>query len=256
MNFINLQLHRRSVRHFSNKTIEIKKINNLKKVINASPTSMNGQQFSAIFIQDNKTKKILSEISGGQKHIEEAPLFVMFLADFNRIEEANHLYNNNNGFNKELEITRNTIDSLLYGFVDATIAAQGTVDAAISMDLSTCYIGAVRRNVKAIKELLDLPDHIVPVVGITIGYSENLFEIKPKINKVYNEIYNSELVKTEIKEYDIVTNEYYAQHREDNNSYTNNTISKYHFFIKSEFMADLNIVWPNNWLINNKKDAN
>ncbi len=256
MNFIDLQLHRRSVRHYLATKIEPQKIKLLKEVINASPTSMNGQQFSAIFVQDEAIKEQISQISGGQKHIAKTPLLIIFVADFNRIEAANNIYNKNNNLNKELAITRGTIDSLLYGFVDATIAAQGTVDAAISIGLATCYIGAIRSNAPAISKILNLPKHVVPVVGLTIGYSKNLFEIKPKINKVYDESYDLELVKKELLAYDIVTNKYYEQHRELNNSYTNNTIKNYHFFIKSPFMSDLNVLWPNNWIIKNKKDAN
>ncbi len=255
MNFTDLQLKRRSVRHYQNKPLNEKDINKLKEVINASPTSMNGQQFSAIFIQDEQSRKAISDITGGQKHILEAPLFILFLADFNRIEAATEIYNTNNKLDKKLEITTDTIDSLLYSFVDATIAAQSTVDAAISLDISTCFIGAIRRNAKAVQKLLNLPKYVLPVVGLTIGYSSNLMEIKPKINKVYDEKYDAKLVIDEILKYDEITKVYYNNHRDNNNSYTKNTISKYHFFINSPFMGDLHDLWPNNWLIKNKKDA-
>lgn len=83
---IDKMLKRTSVRHYSDKQIEKEKISILKEIANASPTSINGHQFSAIFIQDQKTKDYLCEKNWGQKHIAEAPLFILFVADLNRID--------------------------------------------------------------------------------------------------------------------------------------------------------------------------
>jgi nitroreductase len=52
-------LNRNSVRKFTEQEIEVNKINNLKEVINASPTTMNLQSFSAIFVTDKTTREAL-----------------------------------------------------------------------------------------------------------------------------------------------------------------------------------------------------
>ena len=58
---------RTSVRYFLNKEIEPEKINKLKEIINLSPTSMNCQAFSAIFITDQKIKEELSYFYGRKR---------------------------------------------------------------------------------------------------------------------------------------------------------------------------------------------
>jgi nitroreductase len=63
MEMINALLKRASVRKYSAKPIENEKAEILKQVINASPTSMNIQSFSAIFITDQKIKAKLRAIN-------------------------------------------------------------------------------------------------------------------------------------------------------------------------------------------------
>ncbi|GHU49007.1 hypothetical protein FACS1894218_7180 [Bacilli bacterium] len=77
-------LDRTSCRSYLNKPIEQDKIAQLKAIINQSPTAMNRQDFSCIFVTDKQKINKLSEYAGGQKHILEAPLFLVFYADHNR----------------------------------------------------------------------------------------------------------------------------------------------------------------------------
>jgi len=56
-------LERTSVRYYTEQKIENEKITLLKKVINNSPTSMNCQAFSAIFITDQKVKERIGELN-------------------------------------------------------------------------------------------------------------------------------------------------------------------------------------------------
>ena len=54
-------LKRASVRSFKKEKLDDETISKLKQVVNASPTWKNYQDFSAIFITDQKTKDVLSE---------------------------------------------------------------------------------------------------------------------------------------------------------------------------------------------------
>ena len=52
-------LKRASVRSFKKEKLDDETISKLKQVVNASPTWKNYQDFSAIFIIDQKTKDVL-----------------------------------------------------------------------------------------------------------------------------------------------------------------------------------------------------
>ena len=48
--------------------------------------------------------------------------------------------------------------------------AQNALTAAESLGLGGVYIGGVRANITELTEVLNLPKHVVPLVGLCIGY--------------------------------------------------------------------------------------
>lgn len=54
----------------------------------SAPSSINGQQVTVITVQDKERKKKISELAGGQPWIDQAPVFLLFCADFNRAKIA------------------------------------------------------------------------------------------------------------------------------------------------------------------------
>lgn len=53
---------------------------------------------------------------------------------------------------------------------DAVIMAQQIITIAEMEGLGTCYLGTVNYNAKEISDLLELPDLVVPVASISLGY--------------------------------------------------------------------------------------
>lgn len=247
-NQIELLLKRKSIRSYQNKKIEKEKIEELAKIANVSPTSINSQNFSCVFIQDQETKNFISEKCGNQKHIKNAPLLVLFLADSNRVEwilkSKNINYVNAN----------NDLESMLFSFVDATIASTMVQDAAILLGLGTCYIGAVRFAAKEIKKYLNIEGKATPVVGLTIGYSDdNDTSQKPKINKVYYEKYNLENIHNEIIDYNETLNKYYLSRNSNNKDedYIITVIKYYKFF--DEYSSAMANHYEETFKLNKKK---
>lgn len=72
---------------------------------------------------------------------------------------------------------------------DAALAAQNTAIAAESMGLGICYNGSVGNNIKHANDLLDLPDHVIPLFAMAVGYPDHQPEVKPRlpIEVVYHE---------------------------------------------------------------------
>ena len=52
----------------------------------SAATSSNMQWWSAIAVTDPAKKKMLAEIAGNQKHIEQCPLYICWVADMPRNE--------------------------------------------------------------------------------------------------------------------------------------------------------------------------
>ena len=153
---------RKSMRVFENKTIE----DDLKKeILNSAfeaPTAGAMMLYSIIDITDEKLKKQLSVECDNQSFIAKAPLVLIFLADYQRWYDAFDLENCNPRTPGEGDI--------LLAYADAIIAAQNTVVAAESLGIGSCYIGDIIENCETIREVLDLPDYVIPAAMLIYGY--------------------------------------------------------------------------------------
>jgi FMN reductase [NAD(P)H] len=57
-------------------------IDELVSVAQAAPNSINGQQISLVIVRDKEKKRRIAEIAGCQTWIGQAPLLILFVADF------------------------------------------------------------------------------------------------------------------------------------------------------------------------------
>lgn len=236
MDFFNLLINRRSERNYQEKEIEKEKIEKIFKVINSSPTSTNSQDFSCIVVNDKKIRTICSLGLETQKHIIEAPLFLIFCADLNRVKHISEVENSNSYFN--------SYNKLLTAAGDAFISASFASNVAISLGLGTCFIGIIRQKITELKKELKLEGQIVPIIGLTIGYIKNQFELKPKINHIYQDQYDLTKVKNETENYNIEMLNYYDKRSgTPKNSKWSNAVLKYFNSEKSEVDDVLKSTW-------------
>ena len=209
---LNKILNRRSERSYKNEQLDQNTINNIKDVINSAPTSINGNTTSAIFITDPELKKEISDLNWGQKHIVDAPLMIMFCADLYRTNIS--LEKNDMSFNELSEEYKFEAYDAALG--DSFIAATMVQSYILDENLGACYIGGVRQFVPTLQQRLNLPDNVIPVVGLLVGHIDKQEDVKPKINKVFEEKYDIEQLNNDVNDYDEVMKEYYAK-RSNNN---------------------------------------
>jgi nitroreductase len=124
-------INRTTCRNYLDKPISKDIINKLKQIINSSPTAINIQPFSAIFITNKKIKEELIKFNFNQPHIIQAPLIILFFADLNR---TFHNQKITNGFSKYVDVT-----------IDTTIACSLVMAGANDLGLGTCILGGFRK---------------------------------------------------------------------------------------------------------------
>ncbi|WP_338472258.1 NADPH-dependent oxidoreductase [Niallia sp. XMNu-256] len=199
-------LSHRSIRAYEDKPVEDEQLEQIVQTVQAAPNWINGQQFSIVAVKDPERKKRLAQLCGNQKHIEEAPVFFVFCADFYRTYLASQMEN------KSMEAIHD-IDSLIVGVTDVGIALGTAVAAAESFGLGTVAIGGIRRNALQVIEELNLPPYVIPVSGLCIGHPAQDPGLKPRLPKqsVYHEeAYQHELLPI-LEEY----NEIYAKYLQE-----------------------------------------
>lgn len=156
--------NRKSMRVFEDKTIlpEIK-----SEILNAAfeaPTAGAMMLYSILDITDEALKEKLSVFCDDQPFIAKAPLVLIFLADYQRWYDSFYFEDCNPRKPGEGDI--------LLACADAIIAAQNTVVAAESLGVGSCYIGDIIENCEKVREILELPDYVLPAAMVVYGYPE------------------------------------------------------------------------------------
>ncbi len=167
-------LQRRSIRRYERQPITEEQMGFIHAAIRNTPTSYNGQQFSVIDITDQQLKEQLYELTN-QKQIKTCSHFLLFCADFHKIALG--------AAAKDIEMPEfcNTMDGVLVGTIDASLAMMSAVAAAESMGLGTCCIGYARTAApEEIAALLQLPPRTYAVCGLAIGVPREMPDLKPK----------------------------------------------------------------------------
>ncbi len=142
----------------------------------SAATSSNLQAWSLVAVRDPARKARLAELAGGQAHIVEAPLFLVWLIDLNRLRSLA----------AAREVPSEALDYtevFLLGAVDASLAAQNAAVALESLGLGTVYIGGMRNQPEAVAELLTLPPGVFAIYGMAVGYPDPArpADIKPRL---------------------------------------------------------------------------
>lgn len=167
-------LERTSVRRYEREAIPAETMELIYRAVENTPTSYNGQQFSVIDIDDQQLKEALYEITG-QKQLKTCNRLLIFCSDYNKIAALAE--------KKGLEMPpfTDTMDGVLVGCIDATLAMMSAVVAAESAGLGCNCIGYLRTADPAkIASLLRLPKGVFVVCGLAMGIPREHPDLKPK----------------------------------------------------------------------------
>ena len=78
-------LAHRSIRNYASTALPDGTIETLVAAAQSAPSSSNLQTWSVVAVSDPVRKSTLAEVAGGQKHILQAPIVLVWLAELNRL---------------------------------------------------------------------------------------------------------------------------------------------------------------------------
>ena len=179
-------LNHRSIRKYSNRQIEKHILDEILIAGTKASTTGNMQVYSIIVSQDNAIKDKLWGAHFKQDMVKQAPLVLTFCADFNRFNKWCELRGATPGYDNFLSFYTASIDALL--------AAQNVAIAAESNGLGICYLGTTTYMAEKIIDILDIPENVVPVTTLVIGYPDESPELTDRLpleGVVHYEKYNN-----------------------------------------------------------------
>ncbi|NQX61355.1 NADPH-dependent oxidoreductase [Paenibacillus qinlingensis] len=190
-------INHRSIRNYTEQPVSDQDLRMIIESVQAAASSINGQQVTVISIRNPKTKSKIAELAGNQSWIEQAPVFLLFCADFYRAKIAAEL-------NGEQLVVTDGAESIIVGSTDVGLAMGNAIATAESLGLGIVPIGGVRRQPLELIELLGLPEYVFPVSGLVVGHPVDTSDKKHRLPQAavwHEETYNTEL-KGLIKQYD------------------------------------------------------
>ena len=156
--------NRRTIRKYQSKDIPAELLNELLEEAFRASTMGNMQLYSVIITRSQAMKEKLAPAHFNQPMVTTAPVVLTFCADFNRFSKWCRLRKAVPGYDNPL--------SFLNAATDALLVTQNFCTLAEEHGLGICYLGTTIYNPEQIIDLLHLPELVMPVATITVGYPD------------------------------------------------------------------------------------
>lgn len=173
---LDVLLSHRSVRAYLSKPLPEGTLETLIAAAQSASSSSNLQAWSVVAVVDSDHKSRLAALARNQSHIVQAPLFLVWLIDLNRL---GRLAAERDEPSEGLDY----LESFLMGAVDTSLAAQNAVVALESLGLGAVYIGAIRNKPAQVAAELDLPPSVFALFGLCVGWPDPAkpASVKPRL---------------------------------------------------------------------------
>lgn len=156
--------NRATVRRYTDRTVSDELLRDLMAKASHAPTTGNMQLYSVIVTRDAEMKRKLAPAHFNQPSVEGASVVLTFCADYNRFSEWCRQRKAVPGYDN--------FQSFLAALLDTALLAQQFNTVAELAGLGCCYLGTTTYNAPQIAELLQLPELVVPVTTLTVGYPD------------------------------------------------------------------------------------
>lgn len=205
---IESQMAHRSVRRYLPDDVSDDQVSAMVAAAQSASSSSNLQVWSVVEVRNQAVRAEFVDLTGGQRHIADAPVFLVWIADLAR---AHQLSTDAHAPTEGGEY----VETALVAIIDAALAAQNAAVAAESMGLGIVYAGGVRNDPARAAALLGLPQHAFAVFGMCVGHPDltRNARVKPRLPQGvvwHRERYDLAGQRDAIADYDDRMAEFYA----------------------------------------------
>ena len=156
--------NRRTIRKYKETEVEASLLNELLEEAFRASTMGNMQLYSVVVTRSTEMKKKLAPAHFNQPMVMNAPVILTFCADFNRFCKWCRSRKAEPGYDNFLSFMNAVSDTLL--------VTQNFCTLAEDRGLGICYLGTTIYNSEQIIDVLHLPELVVPIATITVGYPD------------------------------------------------------------------------------------
>lgn len=156
--------NRRTIRKYKADEVSAELLNLLLEEAFRASTMGNMQLYSVVVTRDKQMKEKLAPAHFNQPMVTKAPVVLTFCADFNRFSKWCRCRKAEPGYDNPI--------SFLNAVQDTLLVTQNFCTLAEAHGLGICYLGTTLYNPGKIIDVLQLPELVMPVATITVGYPD------------------------------------------------------------------------------------
>ena len=161
---INTIFQHRSIRKYKSDPVPEAVLERILEAGSRASTTGNMQVYSMVVTRDEGLRRQLWESHFKQDMVLQAPVHITFCADFNRFNAWCR--------QREAEPGYDNFLSFFTASIDALLASQNVALEAEANGLGICYLGTATYMADRIIDILGLPEGVVPVAAIVLGYPD------------------------------------------------------------------------------------
>jgi nitroreductase/FMN reductase [NAD(P)H] len=162
-----------------------------------SAPSKSDLQQADIVIASKEHQATIADLIPDQPFIRTAPAFLVFLANGRRLAEISKL--------RGKPFPNDHLDQFFNAAVDAGIVLATFMAAADAVGLGSCPISVIRDHSAKVSDMLKLPQRVIPVAGMCVGWPSEAGHISPRLGldtTIHDGVYNEGDLAGRIDAYD------------------------------------------------------
>ena len=156
--------NRRTIRKYKQQEVPAELLNQLLEEAFRASTMGNMQLYSVVVTRDAGMKAKLAPAHFNQPMVTGSSVVLTFCADFNRFSKWCRYRQAEPGYDNFISFLNATSDTLL--------VTQNFCTLAEAEGLGICYLGTTVYNPEQIIDVLQLPELVMPIATITVGYPD------------------------------------------------------------------------------------
>lgn len=152
---------RRSIRKYQSKPVEQEQIQQLLRAAMYAPSAGNEKPWHFIIIKDKDKLNAITNFHPHTQMLKEAPVAIIACADISDVKYDGAFW-----------------------IQDISAAIQNMLLQGETLGLGTCWCGVYPKEelIKNVAELVNLPEQIIPVAIIAVGYPAEQREVRERYN--------------------------------------------------------------------------
>jgi nitroreductase len=139
----------------------------------AAPSKSFLQQADIVDVRDAARRAAIHALVPGMPWMADAPALVVFCANgrrFRRLFER-----------RGQPFTNDHLDGFFNPTVDAAMVMMNFLNAAGAAGLGGCPISMIRNHPRRLADILELPERVVPVAGLCLGWPAQVRRVNPRL---------------------------------------------------------------------------